>query len=159
MLYYFLGFTGITLVGVIKYYNLGKYYKILKNDVLQMKNENNFEVFKEIFKHLFIYIKNRLFPKKRLEHFNKKYLKVPYEHCSKNYYYLFKSKNNSQFIKNIKDQNDNDVTDAILPYLGPHLDCHGACIYPKDFGYSSIKIETMYDQIFLFEEDQEISMS
>lgn len=156
MLYYFLGFTGLIIAG-IKYYNPLKYYKIVKNDILQMKDENDIIVIKEILKYFFIYIKNRIFPKKRLEQFNKKYLKVPYEHHGKKYYYLFKSKNNSQPIKYIKDNNNNDITDTLLPYLGPHLDCHGACICPKDFGYSSIKIETMFDQTFLFEEDQEIT--
>lgn len=157
--YYFLGFSGIAAAIMAKYYDITKYYNILKNDILQMKECGHLEVFIEIFKHLFIYIKNKLFPKKRLEHFNKKYLKAPYEYHGKVFYYLFKSKNNSQPIKNIKNESGQDVTDAVLPYLGPHLDCHGACIYPKDFGYVSIKIETMYDQEFVFEEDQEISLS
>jgi hypothetical protein len=158
MLYIFLS-TFTVFFGIAKYYDVFNYYKILKNDVLQMKNQNDLFVLIELLKYIFIYIKFRLFPKIPLQRFNKKYLKIPYEHHGKKYYYLLKSKNNSQPIKYIKNQDEIDVTDTILPYLGPHLDCHGAILYPKDFGYSSIKIETMYDQEFVFESEQEICLN
>lgn len=96
---------------------------------------------------------------KPLEKFNKKYLKISYKYNDKNYFYLLKVPKGILPIMSITDENDNDIEDIISPYLGPNLDCHNETIYPRDFGYSKIKIKTIFDKIVVFDEDQKIEIT
>lgn len=91
--------------------------------------------------------------------FNKKYLKISYKYRDKTYFYLLKIPRGVQPLKNIVDEDGNDISDIINPYLGPNLDCHGALIYPKDFGYNQIKITTVFDKTIVFDEDQKIELT
>jgi len=90
--------------------------------------------------------------------FNKKYVKISYKYKDKNYHYLLKIPRGVYPLKSITDEEDNDISDIIEPYLGPNLDCHGSSIYPKDFGYNKIKIKTIFDNLIIFEEDQKIEL-
>jgi len=92
------------------------------------------------------------------EKFNKKYLKISYKYNDKSYFYLLKVPRGVTPLKTIEDEDGNDVSDFIYPYLGPNLDCHNVPIYPKDFGYKSLKITTIFDKIIIFGEDEKISL-
>lgn len=91
--------------------------------------------------------------------FNKKYIKISYKYRDKTYFYLLKIPRGVQPLKNITDEDNNDIYDIIEPYLGPNLDCHGSPIYPKDFGYKKIKITTIFDKLVIFDEDQQIDLT
>jgi len=91
--------------------------------------------------------------------FNKKYLKISYKYRDKTYFYLLKIPRGVQPLKNIVDEEGNDISDIIEPYLGPNLDCHGALIYPKDFGYKQIKVTTVFDKTIVFDEEQKIELT
>lgn len=92
------------------------------------------------------------------EKFNRKYIKISYKFNDKIYFYLLKVPRGVTPLKSIEDENGKDISDVISPYLGPNLDCHGISIYPKDFGYKSIKIETIFDKVILFEENDQINL-
>jgi hypothetical protein len=94
-----------------------------------------------------------------IEKFNKNYIKISYKYNDKNYFYLLKVPRGIVPIISITDENDNNIDDIISPYLGPNLDCHGSSIYPKDFGYSKIKIKTVFDKLVVFEENQRIEIT
>ena len=91
--------------------------------------------------------------------FNKKYLKISYKYRDKTYFYLLKVPRGIQPLKKTEDEEGNDISDIIEPYLGPNLDCHGASIYPKDFGYKQIKVTTVFDKIIIFDEEQKIELT
>lgn len=92
------------------------------------------------------------------EKFNKKYLKISYKYNDKSYFYLLKVPRGVRPLKEIQDEDGNDVSEFISPYLGPNLDCHNVSLYPKDFGYKSLKITTIFDKIIVFNEDEKISL-
>lgn len=92
------------------------------------------------------------------EKFNKKYIKISYKYNDKSYFYLLKVPRGVTPLKTIEDEEGNDVSDVISPYLGPNLDCHNVSIYPRDFGYKSLKITTIFDKIVVFAEDEKISL-
>lgn len=92
------------------------------------------------------------------EKFNKKYLKISYKYNDNSYFYLLKVPRGVTPLKTIQDEDGNDVSDFITPYLGPNLDCHNVSLYPRDFGYKSLKITTIFDTIVIFNEDDKISL-
>jgi hypothetical protein len=94
-----------------------------------------------------------------LQKFNKNYLKISYKYNDKDYFYLLKVPRGVIPIISITDENDDNIEDIISPYLGPNLDCHGASIYPRDFGYSKIKIKTVFNKLVIFDENQKIDIT
>ncbi len=97
--------------------------------------------------------------KQQHEKFNKKYIKISYKYNGNTYFYLLKIPRGITPLSSIKDENDIDITDTIMPYLGPNLDCHNIKIYPKDFGYNKIKVTTLFDKVVIFEENDPIILT
>ena len=56
----------------------------------------------------------------------------------KKYIYLFPVKNKSNDLIVFKDENNNDITKEIEPYLGPLQNFHGVLLTPKDLNYKKI---------------------
>ena len=96
--------------------------------------------------------------RKRFELFNEKYIKIPYHYLDNDYYYLFKRRRNFTPINIIKDENGKDITEFLLPYLGPNYDFLGVSLTPSDFGYSKIIIENIRGDEFKFENNEIISI-
>lgn len=95
---------------------------------------------------------------KKEEKFAGKYLKIPYEFRDRNYCFLLKIARGIVPLKSIRDDNDQDVTDQVTPYLGPNLDFHGVKLTPKDLGWNSLTFVTLRDeQEYRFEADQTIN--
>lgn len=92
------------------------------------------------------------------EKFNRDYIKISYTYRGKPYYYLLKVQRGVTPIQCIQDENEKDITDIIVPYLGPNLDCHGISLKPSDFGYKKIKIVTIFDETVEFKENDAISL-
>ena len=88
--------------------------------------------------------------------FNKKLMKIPYKYKDKTYFYLLKIPKGFPPIQKIEDDSGNDISDQILPYLGPNLDCHHTKITPMDFGYLKVIVTTIYDKVITFEENDTI---
>lgn len=92
------------------------------------------------------------------EKFNKKYLKISYKYNDKSYFYLLKVPRGVTPLKSIQDEDGNDVSEVITPYLGPNLDCHNVSICPLDFGYKSVKVTTIFDRVVTFDENDQFSL-
>ena len=92
-----------------------------------------------------------------VEKFNRDYIKISYMYKSKPFFYLLKVKRGVTPLLSIVDENQNDVMDAVMPYLGPNLDCHNIVLTPKDFGYERIVVTTVLDSTITFEENDTIS--
>ncbi len=167
MLYFIVIFVFLALflrnLGNIK--RIVHLYKNYKSFIDPTNQLSHFQVFKSIITLFFsvLYstysIYNNKYSQKTTEKFNKKYIKISYKFKNKNYHYLLKVPKGIPPLKSITDENDNDITDIIEPYLGPNLDCHGASIYPRDFGYAKIKITTVFDKLVVFDEDQKIELT
>lgn len=54
---------------------------------------------------------------------------------------------------------DNEVTDKILPYLGPNEDFHNIRYTPESLGYSSLDFYTITGEILKFNKDEEIKLN
>lgn len=138
-------------------------YKTYKKMVDPSDNLGHFYTIKSIFKMGYsIYTLFQSKTAKKNENppiFNKKYLKISYNHNGKEYFYLLKIPRGMNPIVSITDENDNNIEEIINPYLGPNLDCHGASIYPIDFGYTKIQIKTIFDKTIIFNEDQKIELT
>ena len=118
------------------------------------------EVLKSIFDLFFgIYKKNDTEENKeenKPQKFNKTLMKIPYKYKDKTYFYLLKIPKGFPPVQKIEDDGGNDISDQILPYLGPNLDCHNTKISPMDFGYSKVVVTTIYDKVITFEENDTI---
>lgn len=91
------------------------------------------------------------------EKFNRDYIKISYHYKDKSYFYLLKVKRGVTPLVSIVDEKGEDVMDALMPYLGPNLDCHNTPLSPKDFGYEKITVTTVMDETVVFEENDLIS--
>ena len=54
--------------------------------------------------------------------------------------YMFHNKHRSTDLIIFKDENDQDITDKIEPYLGPLQNFHGTVFTPSDFNHKKIKV-------------------
>jgi hypothetical protein len=91
-----------------------------------------------------------------VEKFNRDYIKISYTYKNKSYFYLLKVQRGVTPLTSIIDEQGNDVTDVIVPYLGPNLDCHGQTLTPKDFGYQRLTVTTVLDSVCFFGENDRI---
>jgi len=134
-------------------------YKTYKSFVDPQNKLGHIYTIKSIFNIILALCQVKVNKPKEQEKFNKKYIKISYKYKEKIYYYLLKVPRGVAPLKSITDENDNDISDIIEPYLGPNLDCHKSDIYPRDFGYNQIKITTVFDKLIIFDEDQKIELT
>jgi hypothetical protein len=66
------------------------------------------------------------------------YGSLTYYDEGKKYIYLFPAKNKSNDLIVFKDENNNDITKEVEPYLGPLQNFHGVLLTPKDLNYKKI---------------------
>jgi hypothetical protein len=100
----------------------------------------------------------KLFPRKEVEKFGRNYIKIPYEYRDKKYFHLLKT-NTGLSIQSIKNENDQDVSEFIEPYLGPDLKLCGTELTPADFGYERLVFMSVMDQEFVFEKNDVIKLN
>jgi len=61
-------------------------------------------------------------------------------------------------ILQVIDENNEDVTDMVLPYAGPINDWHGRSFTPKDFKRSTLTFELGCGREITFKEDQTLNV-
>jgi hypothetical protein len=59
-------------------------------------------------------------------------------------------------ILNVKNENNEDITDIIIPYLGHRNDWNGYKFYPQFFNYKQLKIELNNGEIKIFNNSETI---
>jgi len=142
-----------------KFVSIYKIYKSYKNSVDPDEKIGHCRFISSLVYTLISYYPMKYMYKRNLpEKFNKKYIKISYKFNDKTYFYLLRVPRGVTPLKSIEDENGNDMSEVITPYLGPNLDCHNISIYPRDFGYKSIKITTIFDKIIIFEENDQINL-
>ena len=107
---------------------------------------------------VFDVIKSKFNREKPVEKFNRNYIKISYNYKDKQFFYLLKVPKGVTPLQSIVDENNKNIEDSIYPYLGPTLGCHGIKLTPKDFGYKSIRITTVFDKVINFEENDYITL-
>lgn len=144
-----------------KFVTIYNIYNTYKNSIENDKNKkiSHCSLFCSLLYTVLSYYPMRYMYKRNLpEKFNRKYIKISYKFNGKTYFYLLRVPRGVTPLKSIEDENGNDISEFIIPYLGPNLDCHNISICPKDFGYKSIKISTIFDKVIVFEEDDKITL-
>lgn len=91
-----------------------------------------------------------------IDKFNRDYIKIKYTYKDNPYFYLLKVKRGVTPLLKLTDEDGNNILDAITPYLGPNLDCHGVSLTPHDFGYKKIIATTVFDTSSSFDEHEQI---
>ena len=71
---------------------------------------------------------------------NHKYIDFVYEFYNKKYIYRLKINDDPIIYRNINVYNEDnmDVTESILSYMGPNYDFYNNNYCPKDFGYTTL---------------------
>jgi hypothetical protein len=72
---------------------------------------------------------------------NRKTFELTYTITGKTYKILITPDRGPDLILQISDQNYNDVSDKIIPYIGPNYNWHNNKFSPKFFGYESLTFE------------------
>lgn len=136
--------------------NLFTIYSKIKKFIDPTGEKGCFYLLKMIGNILFTLIKSKLIKEKPAEKFNRNYIKISYNYKDKQYFYLLKVPRGVTPLQSICDENNINIENIIIPYLGPNLDCHGITLTPKDFGYKSITFTTVFDKVIKFEENDTI---
>lgn len=87
----------------------------------------------------------------KIEELNNKLL-ITYIHNNHTYKILLSSKIKPNTILSITNENDEDIQDIVIQYLGPSLDFHNQQIKPKEIGFNKIKINSIFDN-YIFNSD------
>lgn len=90
-----------------------------------------------------------------IEHVNSKRMKLTYTHNGKIYRIAVNVRKGPCPILNIIDEEGKNVTQEVLPYMGPAYDFHGQRVTPSICGRKKLIFETIHDS-YLFEEHDEI---
>lgn len=61
-------------------------------------------------------------------------------------------------VLQVSDENNEDITDLVVPFLGPRNDWHGRKFTSKDFKRKTLTFELGNGEELTFEEDQELSV-
>lgn len=90
---------------------------------------------------------------------SKNIYELHYKYNNKLYKICIPIKKGPTNISDILDENGNDISEKISPYLGPNEDLHFCNISPKYLGYSKIYIHTIFDKIYVFENNDKIEFN
>lgn len=88
-----------------------------------------------------IYISMLQYMNASVRKYDRKVYEISYTLNGRLYKMLVKPKRGPIPILQISDDEQNDVTDFILPYMGPQYDWHGNTYNPKFFGHKSLTFE------------------
>jgi hypothetical protein len=154
----------ITILLIFLTITWGVYYSVLrlygKKNWIQSAKDSSKKIY-IILQVIWTLIKQKIAPVKNFDQVSlssKKYLKIPYVYNNQKYFYLIKIPRGKAPIKMIEDENGKNITEVILPYLGPNMDCSNLSLKPEDFGYDSIKITSVFDHIIDFQKTDTINM-
>ena len=62
-------------------------------------------------------------------------------------------------VVSVTNENDDDVTEEILPYMGPNNNFHNEKFTPKFFGHNKLIFEMLSGNVFIFNSLENISIS
>lgn len=153
--HFFKNYNNITNTVKIKY---DKW--LLLNDMVSKKHDSRIMItlisismiLKKFYLEFLQYINNSVVK------INKNTYEVSYIINNKLYKMIVKPERGPKSITNILDENEDDITHEIEPYLGPNNDFHGHKFTPKFFCKKNIIIYKHGDEKIIFEDDEMICL-
>lgn len=92
------------------------------------------------------------------DRWNKHTIRFPYEYNDQTYYHLETIPRGVIPFQSIQDEEGNDVSEAILPYLPLNLKTDRVAMKPRDFGYKTLTFVDHVDHLTVFQEDDKIEL-
>ena len=153
MIFYFLSFIGISSVYMLfkieankTIYNetldLYRRWKNL-NSLVSTRHSNYFKIVINSFWILSksLYIQTVQYMDTTVKQIDAKNYEITYVINGKLYKMIITPIRGPAPLLQVRDEKDDDITEKILPYLGPRHDWHGCKFTPKNFGYEKITFE------------------
>lgn len=89
---------------------------------------------------------------------NKSIITIPYKINNKDYILVTKVKKGPMRFVAVRDENDQNITDLVLPYYGPNHDWHGYTFIPQFWGRQKLEFELITGEKLVFTQDQPITL-
>lgn len=93
-----------------------------------------------------------------VKHIDKNTYTVNYILKGRKYTMLVKPSSGPPPILLVFDENGDDVTDKVVPYIGPQNDFHGQTLTPDFFGVKQLNFETSMGDTLLFEQGEKLTI-
>lgn len=105
-----------------------------------------------------LYLKNLIFGTKQchstIEQVSKNKYTITYSINDKIYKIIIRPNRKPHPVYQIRDSEGLDVTDHIVPYMGPEYNYHGSKITPTDLGHMALTIQLDNDHEYTITENQ-----
>ena len=95
-------------------------------------------------------------PKEDVKMINKSTAEVSYKFRDTEYKFRTKVKRGVPEDIRFQDENGDDITESLSPYIGPGEDFHRLRYTPSDFGYTKISVFRGEEEPVIFEENEDI---
>lgn len=83
---------------------------------------------------------------------------LAYHYRGKEYKVFLRFRRGPKQISMIVDENEDDVTDAVTPFLGPDEQAHGQHLTPHDLGYEELTLVRLDDTFITFKSEDAIHL-
>jgi hypothetical protein len=140
---------------VVKKFNKFKEVNLLVSSIKKKKSSIIWVSLKLIFQA--IYISFIQYMNSSLRHIDNKTSELTYVINGRIYKMIIIRKRGPSPILQISNNFENDVTEQILPYMGPQYDWHGNTFTPEFFGYSSLTFELGNGTEYTYETNDSLS--
>lgn len=140
---------------VVKKINKFKEVNLLVSSIKKKKSSIIWVSLKLIFQA--IYISFIQYMNSSLRHIDNKTSELTYVINGRIYKMIIIRKRGPSPILQISNNFENDVTEQILPYMGPQYDWHGNTFTPEFFGYSSLTFELGNGTEYTYETNDSLS--
>ena len=140
---------------VVKNFKKFKEVNLLVSSVKKQKSSIIWVSLKLIFQA--IYISFIQYMNSSVKHIDNKTSELTYVINGRIYKMIIIRKRGPSPILQISNNFENDVTEQILPYMGPQYDWHGNTFTPEFFGYSSLTFELGNGTEYTYETNDSLS--
>jgi hypothetical protein len=149
---------GVGAVALAKYMNIPnkcveKYHKFRKLNNLVSMEYDGWEIYwvssKIVAKSMYLDLCQTL--NQSVRKIGKNKFEVTYILNEQEYKFIIEGRRGPKNILAVRDENDNDVTEKMMPYLGPKQNWHGRKFTPNNFGHERLTFELVGGQQLSFE--------
>jgi hypothetical protein len=85
-------------------------------------------------------------------------IKIKYHYKGSTYYYVMKKKRGLRPVSEITNEFGKNITDEVVPFLGPNMDCHNTILFPGDFRYEKMIIRLVDGTYKEFNQHEQIKI-
>ena len=168
MILYYLAISSILLTAIPFFYFEG--HKITKNVIMDNYNKcqklntvvktttngNRIKALKTTFQIIskMLWLMFLQWLNNSVEKVDRKTSVLTYVYAGKRYKLFIKPKRGPCPILQIIDENSEDVTEHVLPYMGPKYNWHGEKLSPKTLGYKTLTFECSNGKSLIFKNEE-----